>query len=135
MESENLDKLHTGEDWILADIINKRTAIIAGISLNTEIGYGDMVIYDEDKKITQVVKKSTNTVYASHSIWIPVKKIKDYFIKENIIVEQKEEGIIALAVPIDMEDEDFQIVFYNCPIECVILLDENEGDTPEEEDE
>ncbi len=123
-------KLNTGADWIDVEILSNKTAIVKDISLNYEIGYGDLVLYDYDKKITQVVKKNSNTVYIKYFAKTQsFNRLEEYFLKENIIVRKflidgLDACLAGLAIPVEIADDDFQIIIHNTPIECELLTDE-----------
>ncbi|TXI85138.1 MAG: hypothetical protein E6Q38_00905 [Crocinitomicaceae bacterium] len=138
-------KLNTGADWVLAEILSIRTAQIKGISRNYEIGYDDLVLFDPiKKKITQVVKKSSNTLYINFQENPEnYKKIKNYFAENNIRVESIFFGVAGLGIPIKVSEEDFEIIFHNCPIECDLILEDetkpesriDDDDNDDEDDE
>lgn len=132
-----LGRLHTGADFVEAEIITKRTAIIKGLSMNYEIGYNDLVLYDENNKITQVVSKKTNTIFATYCTkQDKFKVLEDHFTKNDIKVFDLLNGFIGLGIPISISEEDFQITFYSCPVECSLVTEDetmNEG-PPDESD-
>ena len=136
---QKIEKLSTGLDWVSAEILSKRTAIVKGISQNYEIGYDDLVLFDPvTNKITQVIKKNSNTVYVKFlTNWSNFGKMDAYFSKHNIQIENLMLGIAGLAIPVDISDEDFQIIFYNCPVDCELITENfNESqDIDDEEDE
>ncbi len=140
------EKLNTGEDWVPVEYITKRTAIVKGISLNIEIGLGDMVLYDNNKRITQVVKKETNTVYINFKQHVyqaqTFKKIKKYFNDQGLEVEELAHETAGIAIPTSLLPEDFEIIFYNCPVDCSLIkvdeyqdTDDNIGLEDEDDDE
>lgn len=138
MEQEKIEKLSTGQDWVSAAILSKRTAIVKGISQNYEIGYDDLVLFDPvTNKITQVIKKNSNTVYVKfQQDWRNFGKMDAYFSKNNIRIESLIPGIAGLAIPVDISDEDFQIIFHNCPVSCELLTEEdNKVQDIDEDDE
>jgi hypothetical protein len=139
MEQIKTEILNTGYDWVLAEITSKRTAIIKGISQNYEIGYDDIVIFDpETDEITQVIKKKNNTVFIKfEENKVNFSKIDMYFAKNNIHTESLMFGLAGLAIPVNISEEDFQIILYNCPVTCELLREEEceiESDDDEEDD-
>lgn len=118
-------KLNTGADWVLSEILSNRTAKVKGISRNYEIGYDDLVLFDPVKKrITQVIKKSSNTLYINFKETAEsYRKLNTYFAEHDIKVESIMFGIAGLGIPVGIGDEDFQIIFYNCPIDCEMIVE------------
>ncbi len=120
------DKLNTGEDWVNAEFITNKTAIIKEISMNPEISFNDLVLYDSNKKITQIVKKGSRTVYFEYTFNIfslhpGINEINDYFKKNEIDCKEFKPGIGGLSVPLNISEEDFEIIFFNCPMYCSII--------------
>lgn len=132
----NKEKLNTGEDWVPAEYITKRTAIVKGISLNPEIGLGDMVLYDSNKRITQVVKKETNTVYINFKQHVyqgqTFEKIEKYFNDHGLQVEELAHETAGIAVPTSLLQEDFETIFYNCPVDCSLIKVDEYQDTDDD---
>lgn len=120
-----MEKLNTGIDWVNAEITTERTAIIKGISQNYEIGLDDLVLYDNKKRVTQIIKKNTNTIFARYLQKINALEIvTKHFNAHDIKIESPYSGIIGLAIPVSLEEEDFEIIFNTCPIACEFLISE-----------
>jgi len=130
-------KLNTGIDWVSAEALSIRTAIVKGISRNYEIGFDDLVLFDPVKKrITQVIKKNSNTLYVSFKENAEsYRKINNYFGENDIRVESIIFGIAGLGIPVGISDEDFQIIFHNCPVDCEIIVESDNETKGVDEDE
>lgn len=140
------NKLNTGEDWVMADFVTNKTAIVKEISMNPEIALNDLVLYDVNKKITQIVKKGSRTVYFEYQIsqvtfnlFVPhpeFYKISNYFKDNEIESVEFKTGLGGLSVPLNMPEEDFEIIFFNCPVMCSIIevTEQTEGDDVKDQD-
>ncbi len=141
---EETTKLFTGQDYVFAEILSKRTAIIKSISLNYEFGLNDLVLFDPNNmQVMQVVKKNSNTVYVKFNEGgfglikqnLSFEKLKNYFFHEQIQSESLMCGVAGLSIPINLSDEDFEIILHNCPVNCELITQEDGGSESIEEDE
>lgn len=134
------EKLNTGEDWVPAELLTNRTAIIKGISLNAEICFGDLVLYNYNKQVTQVIKKNSNTI-CFHYRFKPMSlndttyvELEKYFLQHGLRTEQIAIGAAVMSIPLNIPEEKLDNIFLNAPIECWLIEQENTIDESDDFD-
>ena len=134
----------SGDEWIPVEVLTKNTGILKESSVNPEYCYNDMVLIDfENKEITQVIKKSSQTFIITYDVpynnydedWA---KVKSFFEKENYHIQQHAPGVCFVALPLSFSYEQFKGLIDRCPIKCFELTKEeiyNSDGDDEEDDE
>lgn len=126
------------DEVIMAEAITSNTAIIKSLSLYPEYSYDDMVLYNSDQEVTQLIKKVSITKYIQHnnilSLSKSFKEIKEYFSPHCLYIQHCESGVIAIAfLESTFSESRFQNLLKKCPISCFALT-VDESDEPDEEE-
>jgi hypothetical protein len=153
MTNDNLIKLHITFDdegdglrgeWLWARKISEGRAKLSNIPFTLEFGKDDLVAFDDEMEITDILEKATNTYHARYEA--PESKVKqsyieivDYLWEYDIHAEgfigpaNGNPGILGMCVPIDLDSNVLDGIMVGCPHPITIMSGGDYGDTGEQE--
>lgn len=134
-------ELWTGEDWVAAEKLTNNTAILKELSVITEYSYNDLVLFNSsDNEIQQVIKRENRTKIITYSTSVFFSKDENKFLSLkkhlenfNLIAQKHEIGVVIVAVPLSITEDELDDIFHKSPVDCTIL-EQEEIEKDDEED-
>ena len=146
--NDNLIKLHIAFDnedgiqgeWLWARQISEGHAKLANIPFCADFGKGDLVSFDEDMEIIKLLERATNTFHASYPcdpynrdiVKEVYSAVRDYLLRYDIYIEGFVPGLLAMSVPIDVDETQLNVIMAGCPYR-LSLHGGNDGNTAEQQ--
>ena len=126
-EMSDLIKVNLGGETVWAERLGPTLAKIKNVPLNEVYSLDDEVEIDRDEEDfcwvpVRIIKKAAHTVQGKYDgsgsegeLKTRFRAIAQHFQDNNIKTEGMVAGYIALAVPVDMQHDEFDEIVANCP--------------------
>lgn len=125
-------ELNIGQERVRAVDLGGNTAEISDLTMSPEYSYGDIVMYNDDKEVTFLVKKVNNSgaiMYdfeLSGSKGVATKIINHFNRLDGIKCEPMVPGFIIFAYPAGIPETIIKTHASNCPVKVRLNLFEDE---------
>lgn len=100
--------------------LTENTAKVDNILLNEEVGLHDIVLFDEDHNVLEVIQKVTTTTAVKYpaegDIEETWKTLREYIREKGLSIEGMFKGTALISIPVEMSDEEYENIIDNCPV-------------------
>ena len=126
MKNDNMIKLHIPGESFWAERLTENTARVENILLDFSIGLNDIVLFNQENEVLEVIQKNSKSVmlkYANEpdTVRENYAKIYEYCKGHRIGGEGMFAGEALLSLPIELSDIEFEIIASKCPVEIEIV--------------
>ena len=116
-------------EWLWAVRISPTTAKVDNIPFfTTAFTLGDLVKIDRRHEVVRVLERGARTRHATYpkkgseaTIRKRYTRIKEYLNRYDVEVEGAFPGLLAMAVPLDVSDDDLHAICLACPVSLEVL--------------
>lgn len=107
--------------------LTENTAKVDNILLNGNVGLHDIVLFDEEHNVLEVIEKKTVTSALKYhnegdidETW---KTLREYMKNSGLSIEGMMAGVALISIPIEMSDEEYEKIIDNCPVSIEFFED------------
>jgi Domain of unknown function (DUF4265) len=116
-------------EWLWAVRISPTTAKVDNIPFfTTAFTLGDLVKIDRRHEVVRVLERGARTRHATYpkkgseaAVRKRYTRIKEYLKRYDVEVEGAFPGLLAMAVPLDVSDEELHTICLACPVSLEVL--------------
>ena len=125
-------ELKLPSETVMAEDLGNNTAKISILTMSPEYSYGDIVMYNDKKEVTFVVKKETNSGNIKYAFRLnnaagTATKIMNHFKEiDGVKCEPIVPGFILIAYPVGIPEFVIMEHAKKCPEEVELELSEGE---------
>lgn len=124
-EKPDYIKLHIPGESFWAIKLSDDTAEVANILLSDDYSLGDIVRFDKEREVVELLEKKNFTGGIKYptegDIKETFKKVYDYLESKDVKVEGAMAGMALIAFPVVMTDEELEKIVEECPIKIELM--------------